>query len=189
MAGRKVTLPQYSFTRAARGGADGGPGVDNRDPEGIHGLNPSLVPGCRGARHHVYVSALTQLNLIGTMGEHHRLPADPRMCATPPNAATGAGHGKLGLGDPREGTSSLPGEQRRRLQLRTGTRAGGAGRWPSHCCCRCGPPPRSSWRRIACSPAVVPAGAARHGARQLDPEGVHRRLHPEGFRLWPTPTT
>lgn len=66
MAGRKVTLPQYSFIKGQR---EEGPTValeaDNIVIlEGIHGLNPSLVPGVPGDRvYRVYVSALTQLNL------------------------------------------------------------------------------------------------------------------------------
>jgi len=66
MAGRAVQLPRYSFIDGRR---EAGPTVrlapDNIIIiEGIHGLNPDLVPGMPQERvHRIYVSALTQLNL------------------------------------------------------------------------------------------------------------------------------
>ncbi len=66
MEGREVALPHYDFATGQRGA---GPTVTlDRDDlvivEGIHGLNPALVPGLpRDRVYRVYVSALTQLNL------------------------------------------------------------------------------------------------------------------------------
>jgi uridine kinase len=66
MAGRPVRLPHYDFVTGRRGP---GPTVDLEPDdvvivEGIHGLNPGLVPGLPAERlFRVYVSALTQLNL------------------------------------------------------------------------------------------------------------------------------
>jgi uridine kinase len=66
MEGREVRLPRYDF---ATGQRNPGPTITlNRDDivivEGIHGLNPALVPGLpRDRVYRVYVSALTQLNL------------------------------------------------------------------------------------------------------------------------------
>ncbi len=72
MEGQEVQLPRYDFTTGQRGR---GPTITlNRDDivivEGIHGLNPALVPGLPSDRiYRVYVSALTQLNL----DRHNRL--------------------------------------------------------------------------------------------------------------------
>jgi uridine kinase len=66
LEGRRVPLPHYDFKTGRRGP---GPEVTlGRDDvlivEGIHGLNPGLVPGLpQQALFRVYVSALTQLNL------------------------------------------------------------------------------------------------------------------------------
>jgi uridine kinase len=66
MACRATDLPRYVFTTGQR---ERGPTVTlNEDSivivEGIHGLNPALVPGLPPTRlYRVYVSALTQLNL------------------------------------------------------------------------------------------------------------------------------
>ena len=66
MAGHSVELPKYSFVKGRR---EAGPTV-NLGPdnviivEGIHGLNPAIVPGVpTECVYRVYVSALTQLNL------------------------------------------------------------------------------------------------------------------------------
>lgn len=66
MAGETVTLPHYNFHTGQRE-----PGETLRIPpqhvilvEGIHGLNPQLVPGVPADRiFRIYISALTQLNL------------------------------------------------------------------------------------------------------------------------------
>ena len=79
MAGKTTTLPKYSFVLGRR---EAGQTVTlQRDHliivEGIHGLNPALVPGLpRQAVYRVYVSALTQLNL----DRHNRVStADSRL--------------------------------------------------------------------------------------------------------------
>jgi uridine kinase len=67
-SGRLVDLPRYNFVTGKR---EAGPRVElERDNvlvmEGIHGLNPRLVPSLSRDRvYKVYVSALTQLNLDG----------------------------------------------------------------------------------------------------------------------------
>jgi len=66
MACRATDLPRYVFTTGQR---ERGPTVTLNDDsivivEGIHGLNPALVPDLPPTRlYRVYVSALTQLNL------------------------------------------------------------------------------------------------------------------------------
>ena len=66
MSGAAVALPRYSFRTGTRGS---GPTValgshDVIIIEGIHGLNPRLVPNLPpDAVYRVYVSAITQLNL------------------------------------------------------------------------------------------------------------------------------
>ncbi len=66
LQGRGVELPHYDFVSGRRGP---GPSVSLGDEgllivEGIHGLNPRLVPGlAQECLYRVYVSALTQLNL------------------------------------------------------------------------------------------------------------------------------
>ncbi len=64
--GRQVEMPRYIFKTGRREtGATVKLGKDHIViVEGIHGLNPGLVPGLPGERiYRVYVSALTQLNL------------------------------------------------------------------------------------------------------------------------------
>jgi uridine kinase len=66
MRGEEVTLPRYNFITGKRGWGDT---VSISDQhliivEGIHGLNPELVPHIPPAKiFRIYVSALTQLNL------------------------------------------------------------------------------------------------------------------------------
>ncbi|RPJ71677.1 MAG: nucleoside kinase [Acidobacteria bacterium] len=66
MACRSTSLPKYVFQTGRRGA---GPTVTLRPDqivivEGIHGLNPALVPGLpHDCVYRIYVSALTQLNL------------------------------------------------------------------------------------------------------------------------------
>jgi len=73
MAGREVTLPRYDFHTGLR---EAGETVQLRDDhvllvEGIHGLNPRLVPQVPQERlFRIYVSALTQLNI----DMHNRVP-------------------------------------------------------------------------------------------------------------------
>jgi len=71
--GEEVTLPHYNFHLGAR---EEGPRVHLGEDqvmiaEGIHGLNPELIPELPpGTVFRVYVSALTQLNL----DRHNRIP-------------------------------------------------------------------------------------------------------------------
>jgi len=73
MAGREVTLPQFNFHTGTR---EQGATVQLRDDhvllvEGIHGLNPRLVPQIPQERiFRIYLSALTQLNI----DMHNRVP-------------------------------------------------------------------------------------------------------------------
>ncbi len=66
MEGQEVTLPRFNFRTGLR---ETGPTVRLRPDhilliEGIHGLNPALVPHVPPSMvYHVYVSALTQLNI------------------------------------------------------------------------------------------------------------------------------
>jgi uridine kinase len=66
MSGQTVALPRYSFHTGTRGSGQTvalGP-QDVVIIEGIHGLNPRLVPNLPGdAVYRIYVSAITQLNL------------------------------------------------------------------------------------------------------------------------------
>ncbi len=66
MAGRTTPLPRYNFKTGMREpGSDISLGADSIIiVEGIHGLNPALVPGLPpDCVYRIYVSALTQLNL------------------------------------------------------------------------------------------------------------------------------
>ncbi|MGQ9600825.1 MAG: nucleoside kinase [Anaerolineae bacterium] len=71
--GQEVTLPRFNFRTGRR---ETGPVVRLRPDhilliEGIHGLNPALLPHVpRSMVYRVYVSALTQLN----MDKHNRVP-------------------------------------------------------------------------------------------------------------------
>ena len=73
MAGREITLPKFNFQTGRR---EQGPTVQLRDDhvllvEGIHGLNPRLVPQVPSGRiFRIYISALTQLNI----DMHNRVP-------------------------------------------------------------------------------------------------------------------
>ncbi len=73
MAGREVTLPHFNFRSGKR---EAGEAVQLRDDhlllvEGIHGLNPRLLPKVPQERiFRIYVSALTQLNI----DLHNRVP-------------------------------------------------------------------------------------------------------------------
>ncbi|GAB4557300.1 MAG: nucleoside kinase [Anaerolineae bacterium] len=73
MEGKEVQLPHYNFRTGRR---EPGPIVQlSKDHviliEGIHGLNPALVPDIPPERiYRIYVSALTQLNL----DQHNRVP-------------------------------------------------------------------------------------------------------------------
>ena len=66
MAGKKVTIPEFDFIHGTR---HAGPTVQLDDnqiiiAEGIHGLNPELVPKIKSDKiFRIYISALTQLNI------------------------------------------------------------------------------------------------------------------------------
>jgi uridine kinase len=71
--GEEVTLPRFNFRIGQReAGSTVRLGPDHVIiVEGIHGLNPALVPGLPPqAAYRVYVSALTQLNI----DKHNRVP-------------------------------------------------------------------------------------------------------------------
>jgi uridine kinase len=71
--GKEVTLPHYNFRSGLReSGETFRLGPDHIIiVEGIHGLNPALVPNVPpGVTYRVYVSALTQLNI----DKHNRVP-------------------------------------------------------------------------------------------------------------------
>lgn len=73
MEGKEVTLPHFDFQAGTRGeGATVQLGPDHVIlVEGIHGMNPNLVPAIPRARtFRIYVSALTQLNI----DRHNRVP-------------------------------------------------------------------------------------------------------------------
>jgi uridine kinase len=79
MAGEWIVLPRYNFETGRR---ETGRRVALQEDqiilaEGIHGLNPALVPGIPLERiYRIYVSALTQLNI----DHHNRIPtADTRL--------------------------------------------------------------------------------------------------------------
>jgi len=79
MNGDEVTLPRYNFHTGRR---ETGNRVKLHPDqiilaEGIHGLNPALVPNIPPDRvYRIYISALTQLNL----DQHNRVPTtDPRL--------------------------------------------------------------------------------------------------------------
>ena len=79
MAGQEVHLPRFSFQKGQR---EPGPTVRLSDDtlilaEGIHGLNPNLLPEVPPERvYRIYVSALTQLNI----DDHNRIPtSDTRL--------------------------------------------------------------------------------------------------------------
>ena len=71
--GKAVTLPHYNFKTGLR---EAGPEVRLRPDhiiliEGIHGLNPALVPNIPSEfLYRIYISALTQLNI----DKHNRIP-------------------------------------------------------------------------------------------------------------------
>lgn len=73
MAGQAVDLPRFNFQKGQR---EAGPTVRLSDDtlilaEGIHGLNPALLPDIPSERiYRIYVSALTQLNI----DDHNRIP-------------------------------------------------------------------------------------------------------------------
>jgi len=73
LAGEQVTLPYYNFKTGLR---EEGPTVRLQPDhiiivEGIHGLNPDLIPDIPpGVAYHIYASALTQLNI----DKHNRVP-------------------------------------------------------------------------------------------------------------------
>jgi len=79
MAGRAVRLPRYDFIqgKSERGEEVRLPERAVIIVEGIHGLNPNLVPGIPAESvYRIYVSALTQLNI----DHHNRVPTtDTRM--------------------------------------------------------------------------------------------------------------
>src|SRR5712692_291401 len=135
MASRPVQLPRYNFVT---GGRETGPTItlganEMLIVEGIHGLNPDLVPGLPPASvYRVYVSALTQLNL----DRHNRVSTtDTRLIRRlVRDAAT------------------------RSSTRRWCTSCRCYGRWPSRCCCRCATTRRSTWRPTGCCHFCIGSG-------------------------------
>jgi len=73
MNGQEVTLPRFNFVTGKREVGDQVRLSSDQIilAEGIHGLNPALVPDIPPGRiYRIYISALTQLNL----DEHNRVP-------------------------------------------------------------------------------------------------------------------
>jgi uridine kinase len=92
MSGQAVQLPVYNFRTGQR---EWGPTIRLTQEhviviEGIHGLNPALVPHIpRDCIYRVYVSALTQLNL----DQHNRVPTtDTRLIRRIVRDATARGY-------------------------------------------------------------------------------------------------
>jgi uridine kinase len=92
MRGEQVDLPHYSFITGTR---QPGPSVklgqhDLMIVEGIHGLNPELVPSLPAdAVYRIYVSAITQLNL----DRHNRVSiSDTRLVRRIVRDATSRGY-------------------------------------------------------------------------------------------------
>jgi uridine kinase len=92
LEGQEVTLPRYNFKTGLRGEGDT---VRLRPDhlllvEGIHGLDPNLVPHIPHKRtYRVYVSALTQLNI----DKHNRVPTtDTRLIRRIVRDATNRGY-------------------------------------------------------------------------------------------------
>jgi len=92
MAGETVRLPRYNFVTGLR---EAGPEVKANSNtiilvEGIHGLNPALLPDAQAESvYRIYVSALTQLNL----DHHNRIPtSDTRLLRRITRDATQRGY-------------------------------------------------------------------------------------------------
>ena len=186
MAGTPTSLPRYSFMTGTR---EAGPTVTlgPRDViiiEGIHGLNPKLVPALpASAVYRIYVSAITQLNL----DRHNRVSiSDTRLVRRIVRDAATRGYRAaqtLGRWDSVQRgerlhifpftensdaifNSSLvhelsvlrPFAEPLLLQVRPDT------------------PEYARGQPGAVVPSVVPAGASAGGARQLNPARVHRRI-------------
>lgn len=73
LAGKKIHLPKYNFVLGDRVFSDEAASLAPNEIlvlEGIHGLNPQLLPDVDAARcFRIYISALTQINLDA----HHRI--------------------------------------------------------------------------------------------------------------------
>ena len=92
MNGKAVTLPRFNFHTGRR---EAGPQVQLHPEqiilaEGIHGLNPALVPNIPPEHiYRIYISALTQLNL----DQHNRVPTtDTRLIRRVVRDATHRGY-------------------------------------------------------------------------------------------------
>lgn len=93
MNGERVTLPRYDFHTGRREAGDQAELHPDQIilAEGIHGLNPALVPNIPPGRiFRIYLSALTQLNL----DRHNRVPTtDTRLIRRIVRDATHRGYG------------------------------------------------------------------------------------------------
>ncbi len=173
LAGEEVQLPRYSFQEGRQEPGD----VVRLRPEqliileGIHGLNPRLVPAALAAQSFkIYASALTQLNL----DRHNRVSTtDTRLIRRIVRDARDRGYNAadtIGRWESvRRGEKlhifPVPGKRRRDVQLRAGLRALGAASaggaapapgGPRHPGVRGGPAP-------AGVPGLVPARSSPNG--------------------------
>ena len=134
MAGEEVTLPKFNFVSGKR---ETGPTIQLAADqillvEGIHGLNPRLVPNIPPERiFRIYVSgADTAQHRPPQPGAHHRHAPDAPHRARRPHARLlgRRDHRPLGKRAPRRARLHLPlpGERRRHVQLGAGLRAVGA---------------------------------------------------------------
>ena len=200
MRGERVNIPHFDFIS---GKSVPGEEVQLTPDhvlivEGIHGLNPALVPAVPPETiYRIYTSALTQLNI----DRHNRVPTtDVRILRRIVRDATYRGYSALDTlerwSSVRRGEKALhlplPGERRRDVQLGPGLRAGraastgGAAAAPDRA--QFGPLHRG--QAAALLPALGaadahPAGqehprhlAAARVRRRLDPAHLHARRRP-----------
>ena len=184
MAGEEVTLPKFNFVAGKReAGRTIQLGADQiLLVEGIHGLNPRLVPNIPPERiFRLYISALTQLNI----DRYNRVPTtDMRLLRrivrdARPRLLGGRDHRPLG--ERASGRARLhlplPGKRRRDVQLGAGVRAVGAQAVGGAAAVadRAGQAGLHRSQAAAHFPAMVRADPGRSHPRQLDPAGVRGR--------------
>ena len=183
MAGRTTELSRYLFKTGRR--EKGSTVTLSPDHimvvEGIHGLNPALVPSVPPESHLPHLRLRPHPAQPGPLqqGQHHRLPPGPahRPRHRDARLQRDADAPPLGHGDARREAVHLPvpGKQRRHLQLGAHSRTGG----PAASCRAAAPAGAARHAGVhrgqpaPVVPPVVRPGAARAGAGQLDPARVH----------------